>query len=834
MGKVFLSHSSQDKEFVKTVADLLGKNKSIYDEYYFEKGEKTIIQIFDALNSTDIFVYFISENSLNTPWVKLEINRAKELLDTQKIKRIFPIIIDENINHTDSRIANFLKEGFDAYNIQRVISPQIAFRKILQQLSKIELENDSEFFVKKDYFYGRDNEITCFKSYYDDPTNNYDVRAMVISGISGIGRKEYVKKSLIEAQIIPSYYSPIVISLSKYSNIEDLIIHLSNVGFGNYTISSISSIKTMEEKINILTELINMIQRYREIVIIEDEECIISLSGQISYWFYNAIRKSEKGLSIAIVSNINIEKFQQKNYPEIFFKTLLELEASDIIGVIRTYSKKVGIDISKDDAVFLLGSLSGYPPQIIFCVDKIDEFGIDYVKNHTHEISSMPERTSANILDSISEQYPNKEFYGLLALIAKIELVPMTLMNLMFKTNKIYQNIFVDLKKFSICYFVGGNREYIKINSFIQNYISRNKFDIPDDINEILNQEMDSFNNKLKKDFDENLVDISEFKFFLKSNLSKGIDTTSNFMYSTIIVQTIIELYHDMKYNNVIEICKEVKSNERYNYFDYSVKNTIQRYYCQSLIKNHDSSFDIEVEYFADKELWNDYNFLKGFNYRNKGLYEKAKNSFTKVISRSNNHFAAKRELVNVYISLQDYDSALLYAESNYKHNKNNIFSLQAYFECLIEQKDLSSIQKKDLEEMRKYLLRSQKIRPSIIYYQLMAQYKALIESDFSEAINIINCGLQEFSNNMYLLRVKFDIYRRKKDISLMESTLKELIKSTSNLEYKGVYHTRQAILDLLKGKSIESVRSYLMLNGDYSEEYINYLIQKYSVDSPR
>lgn len=829
MGKVFLSHSSKDKEFVKIVADLLGKNKSIYDEYYFEKGEKTLKQIFEALDSTDIFVYFISENSLNADWVKLEINRAKELLDYQKIKRIFPIIIDENITHSDPRIANFLKDGFESYNIQRVISPQIAYRKILQQLSKIELDNDSEFFERKDYFYGRDNEIKRFKSYYDDPTNSFEVKAMIVSGISGIGRKEYIKKSLTEAKIIPSYYSPIIISLSKYSNIEDLIIHLSNVGFGSYTISSISDIKTMEEKINILTDLINIIQKYREIVIIEDDECIINASGDISYWFYNALNKSEKGFSIAIVSNINIEKFQQKKYPEIFFENLLELEASDIIGVIRTYSKKVGVDISKEDAIFLLGSLSGYPPQIIFCVDKIEEYGIDYVKNHTYEIASMPERTSAKILDSISEQYESKEFYGLLALIAKIELVPMSLINKIFKSNKIYQSIFIDLKKFSICYFVGATREYIKINSFIQSYISRNKFSIPKDISDILNNEINQFNNTLKSDFDENMVDISEFKFFLKSNLSNGIEAASNFMYSTIIVQTIIELYHNMKYNKVIDITKDIKSNDRYNYFDDSVKNTIQRYYCQSLIKNHDPDFDVEVEYFFDKKLWNDYDFLKGFNFRNRGAYEKARDKFLKVLERIKNHYAAKRELVNAYISLQDYDSALLYAESNYKHNRDNIFSLQTYFECLLEQKKLDERQEKDLSEMKQSLINAQRIKPSSLYYQLMAQYKALKENNYPEAIKILDKGLKIYEEDMYLLRVKFDIYRRKNDISKMESTLKELNTATAELEYRGVFFTRQAILDLMKGKSKDSVRNYLSLNGDYSNEYIENLIKKYS-----
>lgn len=831
MGKVFLSHSSKDKKFVKIVADLLGKNKSIYDEYYFEQGEKTLKQIFDALDSTDIFVYFISDNSLNAEWVRLEINRAKELLDYQKIKRIFPIIIDEKINYSDKRIANFLKDGFESYNIQRVISPQIAYRKILQQLAKIELENDSEFFDKKDYFYGRDTEIKRFKTYYDDPSNSFEVKAMVVSGITGIGRKEYIKKSLVEAKIIPSYYSPIVISLSKYSNIEDLIIHLSNVGFGNYNISLISSVKTMEEKIDILTTLINSIQKYREIVIIEDDECIVNSSGEITYWFYKALKKSEKGFSISIVSNINVEKFKQKKYPEIFFENLLELEPSDIIGVIRTYSQKIGIEISKKDSAYLIGSLSGYPPQIIYCVDMIEEKGIDYVKNNTYEIASMPEQTSAKILDSISEKYTKEEFYGLLALIAKIELVPMSLVNIIFKENTTYQNIFLDLKKFSICYFVGASREYIKINSFIQSYITRNKFDIPKDIDDILNNELDKFNSNLKDNFDENLVDISEFKFFLKSNLSKGIDAPSNFMYSTIIVQTIIDLYHNMRYSNVIDIVENIRSNERYNYFDDSVKNTIQRYYCQSLIKNHDSDFDIQVEYFAEKKLWNDYNFLIGFNHRNRGSYEKAVEYFLKVLDNIKNHYAAKRELATAYLSLQDYDSALIYAESIYKLNKDNIFSLQMYFECLLEQKILSEQQEKDLEEMKQYLTKSQRIKPSSLYYQLIAQYKALKESNFSEAISIIDKGLKEYCNDMYLIRIKFDIYRRKHDIVQMEATLKDLDKAISDLKYRGVYFTRQAILNLMKGQSKDSVRNYLSLQGDYSKDYIESLILKYSTE---
>ena len=59
MPKVFLSHSSIDKPFVQPIADLLGKNNCVYDKYTFETGLKTIEEIFDGMDKSDIFVYFI-------------------------------------------------------------------------------------------------------------------------------------------------------------------------------------------------------------------------------------------------------------------------------------------------------------------------------------------------------------------------------------------------------------------------------------------------------------------------------------------------------------------------------------------------------------------------------------------------------------------------------------------------------------------------------------------------------------------------------------------------------------------------------------------------------
>ncbi|MCP5634864.1 hypothetical protein NL380_28395, partial [Klebsiella pneumoniae] len=44
----------------------------------------------------------------------------------------------------------------------------------------------------------------------------------------------------------------------------------------------------------------------------------------------------------------------------------------------------------------------------------------------------------------------------------------------------------------------------------------------------------------------------------------------------------------------------------------------------------------------------------------------------------------AKRELVQVYTQLEEYDKALSYAKKNYEENRSNQFHCQAYFNCLI------------------------------------------------------------------------------------------------------------------------------------------------------
>ncbi|MGD8306833.1 MAG: toll/interleukin-1 receptor domain-containing protein [Ignavibacteria bacterium] len=135
MPKAFLSHSSKQKHYVQKVADILGEDKISYDSYTFEEGNKNIDEIINGIETSDVFVIFISNEALESDWVKKEIFQASKAVKLKKIRGLYPIIVD-NTDYGDERIPEWLKE----YNIRNVKKPTKAAERILQKLRIVSWE----------------------------------------------------------------------------------------------------------------------------------------------------------------------------------------------------------------------------------------------------------------------------------------------------------------------------------------------------------------------------------------------------------------------------------------------------------------------------------------------------------------------------------------------------------------------------------------------------------------------------------------------------------------------------------------------------------------------
>ena len=89
--KAFLSHSSKDKFLVTPVFKDLGAANSFFDAESFEDGKRSAEEIFRSLDATDVFVLFVSRNSLASSWVKHELQVAYDRFAGEAGGQIFPL-----------------------------------------------------------------------------------------------------------------------------------------------------------------------------------------------------------------------------------------------------------------------------------------------------------------------------------------------------------------------------------------------------------------------------------------------------------------------------------------------------------------------------------------------------------------------------------------------------------------------------------------------------------------------------------------------------------------------------------------------------------------------
>lgn len=137
--KVFLSHSHDDKDFVKKLNEELEKNniRTWYDDKDMDIGDILSVAISEGIKQSWCFLIVVSQNALKSGWIEYELNEAYHDHITLK-KKILPVlygdISDEQIPERLKKhlYADFRKEdNFDE-------SFTKLYRAIVREGSKIE------------------------------------------------------------------------------------------------------------------------------------------------------------------------------------------------------------------------------------------------------------------------------------------------------------------------------------------------------------------------------------------------------------------------------------------------------------------------------------------------------------------------------------------------------------------------------------------------------------------------------------------------------------------------------------------------------------------------
>jgi hypothetical protein len=91
--KVFISHNSADKKFVRTLKTDLNENgiDTFVDEDSLEFGDSLKERLEEGIKESSHFIIILTPNSIKSSWVKDELKEALALFDKKTIAKIIPI-----------------------------------------------------------------------------------------------------------------------------------------------------------------------------------------------------------------------------------------------------------------------------------------------------------------------------------------------------------------------------------------------------------------------------------------------------------------------------------------------------------------------------------------------------------------------------------------------------------------------------------------------------------------------------------------------------------------------------------------------------------------------
>lgn len=751
MNKAFLSHSSAQKDFVRKVYNLLGASRCVFDECCFDNGKKIIDEILRGLQNTDLFILFVSNESLNSDWVQQEIVLADMYMQKHGLKQILPILIDPNIKPgEDERIPNWMKQ----YLMKPIQSPEMAKLKILNALRHLDMDTNPIYKAKRNLFVGRykeKEELEGILNLYVEPHYN----TICVSGLEGIGRRTFLRKFFEEKHMLNTSNEPILLSLNNRSSIDNLILSL--LKYQKDVISSddlaVLDSKSITEKTSILQNLFRSLANENEYIFIIDDGCVVRPTMEVSNWFVKAIDIPENHdcFYISVISRFRPSHRFLSNHDDFISISIDALSVPEVRNLFFGYGKALGLS-SSSKYNEILSTLNGIPSQVYYAVEYIQRFGIDLTIRNKGIILDYGDKPVMSIIADIKAR--GEESFSLLVLLSKLQTTSYDMIyNLVGNNDFVNQELefFYVSGVFSL---FGENKEYIEVHYSIADYIRRSRVDIKPEYRQKLDESVEDFVDRQATNV--LFTDLSKMYHDIRGAIMAGKEISSKYYLPSFTLNAIAELYNNSQYNSVINLIDKMllKSNQ----YD---ENTIREYkywLCMSLARNKDRRFEKEVEYFYESA---DYYFLKGFYWRLKKDLRKAEEYLGDALKLNSNHQRTKREIVNVYIMNENYQEGLALAKENFMRKKTNPFHIQAYFICLLHnnEQNVESVQE-ELLMLLELIQKSLDKKAKSMYTTMFGEYIYYVQNNPQKAIDVLENSVNKYGN-IFAFKALGEIYKK-------------------------------------------------------------------------
>lgn len=745
--KVFISHSSAQKDIAVLLRNAIGADNCFMDQFDFEAAYKTLDEICNKLGKTTVFVLLISKEALRSDWVDKEIKKAREYVSNGKITLFCAYIVDDTMLE---EIPEWMSKD-ECYNLKKFPHVMLLAQDVKRKLLRIRIEKDPVYKFKQEVFVGRNDKLNEFESKYYS-SEGFRKISMIVSGRKGVGRTRFVNRCLSTVMNIEPTI-PFMIEIDSKGGIEDFIIQLNNAT-GQYDSIGLQELLSgnKDDKIEGAICLIKNVYNYQGYIFIQDNKGVVRPERKLAEWFQDLIlhRDFPQELKLFVISSFNLNIYAERNIPQIIHINLPPLSRIDCKKLFYHTCQKLCIDDiddkQSDDIINRLVSSPGLITESVFAI-KIH--GYLLAKN---DIEELVKETRGNMAPIAEELFKQEDMTDLIILLSRTEYLSIEILEEIFndRLDQFNVNVISLLARSLVSAFGPGDR-YIKLDDTLADYIRRSKRSLSPDlltwVNEVISK-------RLEKDGRLD-GDLSVYLYNIRERLRRGEIELETIMLPSMAIRTIIELYDSKQWDAVITMCDSLLNNS-YNLSYYTeVIKEIKYWLCQALCKKVDKRFFQEYKYFHGHDM----EFLLGFYYRHEGHPDTAEKHFRKALEITPTLSRAKRELVGVLLAQRKYPDALELAHENYLTYRGNPYHIDAYYRCLIRKlpqtRDDMNTLSALYQEMKSltHPKRDSFLRAMQLEYHLRMDKRPVVE-----LLKEVKEALQEFPDSIEVNRAVNDI----------------------------------------------------------------------------
>lgn len=769
MIKIFLSHSWAQKEFVNKVADYIGKDFAIVDRFVFESGKNIEEEINNSLDSSNVFVMLISNESLDSKWCKHELSRFRDnMLDANKVEFI-PFIIDEtDIN--DKRIKNWIR----AYLTNNYTNALLLARVIRRRVCEVLWKANPQIQATSRIFLGRDNDVSSITSDLNKSIDT-DRRAIIVTGLPHIGRKRLLREVYVtrmSKNIHPSYdlYD---ISLNDCDSIEDFIEQLNDF-------VQVYSKEDLRQKMckaesckDLAVELINKVESFHERIRITDNKCIVNVNGSLADWFKDIINHPNlvKQVMLFVASSCSLSPKQRRENVKVQAHNIDVIQKKYLREIFVAYAKCKNIICNDDDINFFIDSLSGFPKQVYCVVDDIADVDIFAAKKDLNNIKALYDSDMQSLLETF--QY-EKNHMQLLLIMSKFEFISYDFLTQIYKGKDI-DNILEKFRFYSIYETFGSCNQYMRISPTLANYIDRSK---KFKLNKNYENQIKDISKSYISITDNDSLDLSQDLFRIKEQIKDPqFVISTDYILPSYALKVIVDLYRKGDNENVVKIAHKVLYDYKRNNYE-TITYPIRYWMCLSYCKLQDNNIFEELKYFHDYA----YYFILGYYFRINGNYKQAQINFEKALTfktegKSRKYYKAEHELVICLMKQGLYVLALDIAKGCYDKDSTNPYFIEAYFRCYIRS---SYFKVEVLRNLIEDIKRVTMFRNDAVILTMEAEFQYFVNKNVTEALKNLKSIIDNYHGKdiYYTLDTYKEICRKQKinyDLPVITNTNNEV-----------------------------------------------------------